>query len=79
MACSDPQRGRGPFDRKASIIKNHLRYLNSGLAMFARNNRFLTQKKPAKNPAGKKGQEIWDAPGTTYVPHQDYKLIKMQI
>ena len=30
------------------------------------------QKKPApKNPVGKKGQEIWDGPGTTYVPRQD--------
>ena len=24
-----------------------------------------------KNPVGKKGQEIWDGPGTSYVPHQD--------
>ena len=26
------------------------------------------RKKLAKDPAGKKGQEIWDGPGTTYVP-----------
>ena len=26
------------------------------------------RKKIAKDPAGKKGQEIWDGPGTTYVP-----------
>ena len=37
------------------------------------------RKKPANNPAGKKGQEIWDGPGTTYVPRQDYKLNKLQI
>ena len=27
------------------------------------------EKTPApKNPVGKKGQEIWDGPGTSYVP-----------
>ena len=31
------------------------------------------EKKPApKNPIGKKGQEIWDGLGTSYVPRQDY-------
>ena len=30
------------------------------------------QKKPApKNSVGKKGLEIWDGPGTSYVPRQD--------
>ena len=27
---SDPQRGKGPCDRKAVVVKNHMRYLNSG-------------------------------------------------
>ena len=36
------------------------------------------QKKPApKNPVGKKGQEIWDGPGTTYVPRQDLYINKL--
>jgi len=30
------------------------------------------EKKPAlKNPVGRKGQEIWDGPGTSYVPRQE--------
>ena len=39
------------------------------------------RKKLAKDPAGKKGQEIWDGPGTTYVPHQNYvyKINRLQI
>ena len=39
------------------------------------------RKKLGKDPAGKKGQEIWDGPGTTYVPHQDYvyKINRLQI
>ena len=39
------------------------------------------RKKLAKTPQGKKGQEIWDGPGTTYVPLQDYvyKLNRLQI
>ena len=39
------------------------------------------RKKLAKDPAGKKGQEIWDGPGTSYVPLQYYvyKLNRLQI
>lgn len=37
------------------------------------------RKKLAKDPAGKKGQEIWDGPGTTYVPRQDHKLNRLRI
>ena len=29
------------------------------------------EKTCPKKPEGKKGQEIWDGPGTSYVPRQD--------
>ena len=32
----------------------------------------VARKNLPKNPVGKKGQEIWDGPGTTYVPRQDF-------
>ena len=38
------------------------------------------EKTCPKNPVGKKGQKIWDRPGTSYVPRQDsiyHKLLKI--
>ena len=37
------------------------------------------RKNLPKTPQGKKRQEIWDGPGTTYVPRQDHKLNRLQI
>ena len=33
--------------------------------------RVVSKKPVPKNPVGKKAEEIWGGPGTTYVPRQD--------